>query len=874
RPLQAEAGDKQSFAFRPKSQPPPRTGQVIKGTFPPPASSLLPPPAHAGAEKELRVLRWMPEGDVPLAPELSVTFSQPMIAVTSQDDAAATTPVKLTPQPKGRWRWIGTRTILFDPDVRFPQATSYQVEIPAGTKSATGGVLKDAVKFTFETPPPSLAQSWPNAGPQRLDVPMFAMFDQKIDPHAVLAKTRLTANGAEVPIELIDDAEIAKHKTLASVVQAAHEAEQDGRWLAFRATQPLPKDADIRVAFAAGTPSAEGPRVTPSEQSFSFRTFPPLRVDEAECGWGGQCRPGMPFQIIFNNPLDEDRFDTDLVTIAPEIPGVKVEQSGGSISISGMTEARTTYKVVIAGGLVDEFGQALGKDTTLTFTVGDPMPTFFGPQGMVVLDPAAKKPTLDFFTINYEQLNVQLYQVQPGDYDAFGLYMRNRWNHDHPPKVPGKKVFDQLVKTTSGANRLVETSVELAPALRGGFGQAIAIVQPYPWTESYEPPAMIAWVQATKLGIDATVDSDNLLAFATELADGKPASGVDLEIRPFGIKGKTDEKGLATLALGTRSIKGAHYLVARRGNDVAFVSDDGGWWNEYGSWVKQSRGTSLAWYVIDDRKLYKPGEDVSLKGWLRLIDRGKGGDVAGLGGEVSSVTYKVMDSRGRELAKGSAAVNQVGGFDAKFTLPKTPNLGYAYVQLETQGRRHESYTHGFQIEEFRRPEFEVSAHASQGPFLVGSTGDVTVDAKYYAGGPLPGAPVSWFVTANRTNFTPPNRDDYVFGEWLPWWGYRPWYDADRPYQGSKTWSLQGTTDATGAHVLHMDFLSLKPAMPVSVTANASVTDVNRQTWSSAAALIVHPSSLYVGLKTKKPFVEKGQPFEIDVIGVDLDGKAA
>ena len=37
---------------------------------------------------------------------------------------------------------------------------------------------------------------------------------------------------------------------------------------------------------------------------------------------------------------------------------------------------------------------------------------------------------------------------------------------------------------------------------------------------------------------------------------------------------------------------------------------------------------------------------------------------------------------------------------------------------------------------------------------------------------------------------------------------------------------------------------------------------------------MHPSSLYVGLKTKKPFVEKGTPFDLDVIGVDLDGKAA
>ncbi|HEY5947537.1 MAG TPA: alpha-2-macroglobulin family protein, partial [Kofleriaceae bacterium] len=826
------------------------------------------------SSKDLKVLRYMPEGDVPLAPELSVTFSQPMVAVTSQDDAAAVKPVKLTPEPKGRWRWIGTRTILFDPEIRFPQATTYQVEIPAGTKSATGGVLKDGVKFSFETPAPSVVLSWPSSGPQKLDVPMFAMFDQKVDAKAVLAKAKLTANGAAIPIELVDDAAIAKHKALASIVESAHKAEQDGRWLAFRATKPFPKDAEIRVVFAAGTPSAEGPNVTKQEQAFAFRTFPPLRITDAGCGWGGPCRPNMPFQIIFNNPLDEDRFDDAQVAVSPDIPGLKIEQSGGAISISGMTKAHTTYKVIVAGGLVDDFGQTLGKDTTLTFSVGDPMPTFYGPQGMVVVDPGAKKPTLDFFTINYEQLKVRLYQVQPTDYDAFGLWMRNRWNHDHPPKVPGKKVFDQLVKTPVGKASLVETSVDLSPALRGGFGHVIAIVEPYPWKESYEPPTLVSWVQATKLGIDAAVDSDNLLAFATELSTGKPASGVELEIKPFGIRGKSDDKGLATLALGTRAIKGAHYLVAKRGDDVAFVSDDGGYWNEYGSWVKQARGKGLAWYVIDDRKLYKPGEEVSLKGWLRLVDSGKGGDVMGLGGEVSSVAYKVMDSQGREIAKGSAAVNQVGGFDTRFTLPKTPNLGYAYVQFETQGRRHESYSHNFQIEEFRRPEFEVSAQASQGPFLVGGAGDVTVNAKYFAGGPLPGAPVNWFVTATQTNYTPPNRDDFVFGEWEPWWGYRSWYDDDRPGRAQKTWSLQGTTDATGAHVMHLDFLSLNPALPMAVTANASVSDVNRQTWSSAAALIVHPSSLYVGLKTKKPFVEKGHPFDIDVIGVDLDGKAA
>src|SRR5262249_14153540 len=35
-----------------------------------------------------------------------------------------------------------------------------------------------------------------------------------------------------------------------------------------------------------------------------------------------------------------------------------------------------------------------------------------------------------------------------------------------------------------------------------------------------------------------------------------------------------------------------------------------------------------------------------------------------------------------------------------------------------------------------------------------------------------------------------------------------------------------------------------------------------------------PSDVYVGIKSQKPFVEKGQPIAFDVIGVDLDGKPA
>ncbi|HWU87497.1 MAG TPA: Ig-like domain-containing protein, partial [Kofleriaceae bacterium] len=870
RPIAAEAADAQAFALRSRSQPPPRTGQTITGAFPPPPSSLL-PPAASDAGKDLRVLRWMPEGDVPLAPELSVTFSQPMVAVTSQADAAATTPVKLSPQPAGAWRWIGTRTIVFDPKVRFPQATTYQVEVPAGAKSATGGALKDAVKFKFETPPPTVVSSFPHESrPQHLDAPMFVLFDQKIDPAAVLGKLRVTANGKVWQVTTLGTAELEKlaksprdvDKELAALVDGARKNDLDGRWIALRPAQRFPADAQIEVEIPAGTPSAEGPNRTKQAQRFRFRTFPPLRIEKGECGYQDRCAPGQAFVVDFNNPLDADRFDDKVITVSPDVPGLRVVQSGDRIIVSGLTKARTRYKVTVSRDVLDEFGQQLGEDETLRWSVGDAQPSFFGPDGVVVLDPAAKKPTLDFFSTNYDALKVRLYKVEPADFDAYRSYLRNQWNKDRPPRMPGAKVFEELVKTTAGQNELVETSVDLAPALsRAGLGHAIAVVEPHPWKESYEPPRRIVWVQATRLAVDAYIDHESLVAFATELDTGKPAGGVALELRPFGTRAQSDAQGLATLPLSAAGGPGAHFLVARRGDDVAFVADENGYWSESGSWFKQPRPVRLAWYVVDDRKMYKPGEEVSLKGWLRTINPGKLGDVGAIEG-VTSVSYTVFDSQNNQIGTGSAPVNAAGGFDTKLTLPKTPNLGYARIDFVAAGKTAwpgDRYSHGIQIEEFRRPEFAVSAQASQGPFVVGGGGDVTVSAKYYAGGPLPGAPVSWQVTASQTSFTPPNRDDYIFGAWEPWWGYHAFGgDESFPaYKPPRTWSLASKTDATGAHVMHLDFLSVKPALPMSVTASASVTDVNRQTWSASSALLVHPSERYVGLKTKKPFVEKG-----------------
>lgn len=58
---------------------------------------------------------------------------------------------------------------------------------------------------------------------------------------------------------------------------------------------------------------------------------------------------------------------------------------------------------------------------------------------------------------------------------------------------------------------------------------------------------------------------------------------------------------------------------------------------------------------------------------------------------------------------------------------------------------------------------------------------------------------------------------------------------------------------------------------MTITVNANVQDINRQTISSSTSILVHASGLYIGIKPKKRFGKAGTPFVLDVIVTDIQG---
>jgi alpha-2-macroglobulin len=876
-----DGSDAVAFNWPIESRPPPRTGATIEVTFPTDTTADA-PVVPVGP---LQVLRVQPEGDVPIAPYVSITFDQPMVAVgTVAQVDGSNVPVRIEPEVPGGWQWIGTRTVRFDADSdavdRLPMATEFTVTVPAGTTSATGGVLEKQASFTFTTPAPTVQSFTPENDQVRTDQVFVATFDQLVDPAAVLGTVHVRAGDDEVSIRPATSAEVEADDAARMITEGS----EPDRWVAFRSVDPLPTDTAITVDIGPGTPSAEGPLTTSAVSTHRLRTYAPLRVRGASCGYGGDCPPGTPITIEMNNPIDVEASDLNAITVSPALAGQNIGVYGSTIQIQGRTVARTEYTIVLPANLTDVYGQTLGSDVTETVTIGDAPPSLQPLDVITTLDPLAAGQQLTVVTTGHEQLRVRVYAADPSDPAALAAFLEwASYRRDDPsadaPAWVG--LDDRIIDVAGGGDGTVEQVIDLEPYLKGAPGQVIVQVDPEPAVrpnsnDYWQNRPVLTWAQSTTLGVDAVTDADELLAWATDLRTGAPLEGVSIS-SPGAAGATTDRDGLARIELpvSTGVFEGA--LVASKGDEYAALP----------VWaVKNPVSDSARWYVLTDRRIYRPGETMQVKGWVRRFTDSTDGRLLGVS-EGATVAWSISDSYGNPLADGNVEVGALGGFDMEVAIPATANVGQTGLQLQLNGEPGVSYASTWepiQIEQYRRPEFEVTTTPeTQPPFVATRPVTVRATGAYYAGGALPAAPVDWLVGTSETSYSPPGWDGYTFGIFQPWWygdfggyggygGYDPYCCG--PFSTTSYEEYHGTTDASGSQYVRIDFEGsdgVLPDLPVMVSASATITDVDRQAWASTSNLLVHAADRYVGLQSSRPFVKEGDPLEVDVVVTDVDG---
>ena len=853
-----------------RREPPAHSG-IRPSLFPPEGAAERPAPVA----ELLSVLRYAPEGEVALSPNVSLTFSRPMVPISSQAVVAdQDLPVELTPQPEGEWMWLGTQTLLFQPKGRMPGATRYTVRVPDTVEDVTGTQLESEVVWEFETEPLKLLEVWPGdseRNPGRLDTPIALGFNQAIDAAKLTPYLQLLAGGRAFEFTVL-----RPHlHALPDGVRRLLEHYPDNRTLVLQPRQPLPAGTTVTVALQTLAPSAEGPLPTTQIQRFSFGTRGEFRLEDVYCS----CRPGEPFHVWFNHELDAQSVTADLIQVDPPLPGGLVEAGWGSMTISGQTRANTTYTLTFLPGLRDTFGQTLAKPQTARIRVGEQGRFLYSPQVMEVLPPDTGG-QFQIISANVPRVRLLGYRVEPADWPQFLAAREFLW--EFPDGADGildrEPIIDQTLHLETSAEGLTITTLDLQPWLRNGKGH-LALVLVRPALLSWDIENHPVWVQSTELALDAYVDSRQLVAMATDLASGKPLAGVSITLQPQGTVAKTDAAGKAvfklsephTLLTADEWGDNALWLEARTGDDLALLPQSvWGEWETRWHWSGYER--RLQWHLITDRNLYQPGEQVTVRGWLREVGQTPDGDVGFYSppGGVVRVDWRAYDSRGNELKSNRAYVNVEldGGFVFDFPVPEDANSGRGWIEMYADpdyGVDSVWASLEYRIEEFRRPEFEVSVTGPGTDAWLGSEILFEAGAGYYGGGPLDGAEVTWRIAGSQAEYNPPGWNRYQFGtdRWFPW---RHEFDAEL----GEAEVLDGRLDVRGQHGVAV-LAEAELPIPYAVTAMATVQDLSRQTQTGFSRALMHPASLYVGARTDSYLARIGEVYPVELVVVGIDG---
>ena len=362
----------------------------------------------------------------------------------------------------------------------------------------------------------------------------------------------------------------------------------------------------------------------------------------------------------------------------------------------------------------------------------------------------------------------------------------------------------------------------------------------------------------------------------------------------------TDENGIAYL--DTKPEERGQYswvAIARQGPErLAFLGFSNVWNATY---QEQSYATQRA-FVVTDRPVYRPQDPVEFKIWVRRSNYGQGQEKSAYAGE--EFTVLVRNPKGEEIYKQKITADQYGGLEGELQLASDATLGVYSVALDGWGQHQmqtqaDPYGRGpqvggsFRVEEYKKPEFEVTINAPDAPIALGDKFQAQVEAKYYFGSPVTDATVSYKVmrTTHDGNWYPTRPWDWLYGpgywwfgrdyDWYPGfsrWGCRcpsPWWFWRSPSQPEIVASGEAQLKQDGTFDLEIDTSVAKAIHPDhdhNYQIQVEVVDPSRRTIVANGSVLVARQPFRVFSWINRGFLRTGDSFQANFAARTLDGK--
>ena len=869
-----------------------------------PSRSLAPAAldARPGASAPFAVVVAGPQGKTVDPSEVTLVFNRPMrpLETVGQETAppASIFAKGAAAPPPGEWHWLGTSALVFSPAGHLPRATAFDVVVPALTRALDGSTLAAPFTFSFETPRPRVVSVRPR-DPERL-VPgqTFALgFNQPVDL-AEVERTMTIAFGRRIdqpdkPSRLEPAGEVRVHAT--------HPKPEYPSWIDVTPVTPLPLDSGIQLRFARSFRGLEGPLPLDLEGSpmatGTFRTYGPLTVTSITC-WHPEhdplCRAGSDVTVSLSNRVKRKdlwrlvRLDGvsagDLLRRTRGSPDDTDDETGdlltGSFSFPAALRPASRAVVTVHAGLVDEHGQKLPGDVSVTLdtahvgssvSIGLSGETLEAVPGAPGHHPPARIPLYSVNETRYELLTAPLderqaaalrvlrdlgdgsedYAAREAAFFASALsQVRDGKQWVLPPATPDREQAHP-VALRDLMNGVGQTGARLL-AVRGKSQPDVRVLS------------------VTDLALLAKTSRFGDLFWVTRLSTGAPVLGARVTLRDAAGRDlatcTTSADGLATLP---DDPGGPAQDGWRDDHRVLFVRKGDDWtlhpmWEpanatagEYGRVLDGGRLHDAAVFV--ERGVYRAGETAHAKGFFRSrLAQG----TATPAGEKVSVVAKVGS---REILQAPVTLDAYGAFAIDVPIPpdaaREGLLVTAHLGDDDGGAS--AYA---RVADYKPAEYVAHARIpEEAPHVLGAPLPFIVQGDYLFGAPMTSAKVEWFFVHAPTDFVPPGTDglrcdDNAYRRALPTERWQPLPDRVHPWEptNEETFRGEGTLDAHGSLRASLATRWPEAHTPQKLTLEANVSDPSHERIATKAEAIVHPGSFYLALKPpSEPFARRG-----------------
>lgn len=313
----------------------------------------------------------------------------------------------------------------------------------------------------------------------------------------------------------------------------------------------------------------------------------------------------------------------------------------------------------------------------------------------------------------------------------------------------------------------------------------------------------------------------------------------------------TDAGGIAK----TPVIRNHIGAIVTYGNDSTVIEEQ----YDKLQWASLARSASRA-YIYTDRPIYRPGQEVFVKGIHRI---GYDADYEVAAGRKDTV--KVFNSRRETVFEQEAVLSENGTFDFSFKIDPQASLG-TYRVSAFNGNVY------FDVEEYSAAAFKIDLKTDKEEYIAGDIMEMDVQADYYFGVPLDGGEVAYTITAQNFNFDRFDDASYRFGASRYYdYGYYGYGDAFL-LRGKTELDSKGNADIAQ----EIDFQKLfkedeRDGSKIFIF-DVTVKNNSGQSVSAQKSFIVHRGDRYLGIKLDKSFMRSGEQFSAFVKSVDVQGR--